>query len=419
MAKINQNKFLIFIFVFLPILSLFAGFILNEDLSTGGSKWDFELTWPVVKDYSNFNLFDAQQLGGKEPRHFPFHYLILASIYKIFNEQHLVRLFYLFFSLLMPIFLYLNLIKIYNFKKINILILSFSFLFFPYFRSAAIWSNAHLTALIFFLISNYYFLKVLNNNKLKDKLLNLLFLAFATYTMQTYVILFSFYLFNYFRLEKMKTFFGLLIFCCILGIPPLSFLLFNERMVNLPITQDYFYTVTNNFSIILFFLLFLMTNKINLIICSHEFKKLKTKEIALILLFFLVIIYNLNYDVLNSNLRGGGFFYKISHFILKNNFIFLFSFFVATLLIYLIVKHDKKFLFTILLINIMGLNYQIYQKYFEPLLLVMIFILFKNIFVNNIFLKLKNVLFFYTLVIFYFLIALVNLYYGFSKNMTI
>ena len=132
-----------------------------------------------------------------------------------------------------------------------------------------------------------------------------------------------------------------------------------------------------------------------------------------------MIIYNLNYDVLNSNLRGGGFFYKISHFILKNNFIFLFSFFVATLLIYLIVKHDKKFLFTILLINIMGLNYQIYQKYFEPLLLVMIFILFKNIFVNNIFLKLKNVLFFYTLVIFYFLIALVNLYYGFSKNITI
>ena len=119
MTEINQNKILIFIFVLLPILSLFTGFILNEDLSTGGSKWDFELTWPVVKDYSNFNLFDAQQLGGKEPRHFPFHYLILASIYNILNDQYLVRLFYLIF-VFMPIFLYLNLIKIYDFKKINI-----------------------------------------------------------------------------------------------------------------------------------------------------------------------------------------------------------------------------------------------------------------------------------------------------------
>ena len=419
MSKINQNKFLIFLFVLLPILSLFTGFILNEDLSTGGSKWDFELTWPVIKDYSNLNLFDAQQLGGKEPRHFPFHYLILASIYNILNDQYLVRLFYLIFSLLMPIFLYLNLIKIYDFKKINILIVSFSFLFFPYFRSSAIWSNAHLTALIFFLISNYYFLKVLSKNKLKDKLLNLLFLAFATYTMQTYVILFSFYLFNYFTREKIKIFFGLLLFCCILGIPPLSFLLFNERMLNLPITQDYFYTITNNFSIILFFLLFLMANKLNLIICYNKLKSLKIIEITLILLFFLAIVYNLNYDLLNSNLRGGGFFYKISHFILKNNFIFILSFLMATLLIYLTTKQEKNLIFIILLINIMGLNYQIYQKYFEPLLLVMIFVLFKNIFVSNIFLKLKNVFFFYALVIFYFLLAFVNLYYGFSKNMTI
>ena len=419
MTKINQNKFLIFIFVLLPIISLFAGFILNEDLSTGGSKWDFELTWPVVKDYSNLNFFDARQLGGKEPRHFPFHYLILASIYNIFNDRYLVRLIYLFFSLLMPIFLYLNLIKIYDSKKINILVLSFSFLFFPYFRSSAIWPNAHLTALIFFLISNYYFLNVLNNNKLKDKLLNLLFLAIATYTMQTYIVLFSFYLFNYFRREKIKIFLGLFTFCCILGIPPLSFLLFNERMVNLPITQDYFYTITNNFSIILFFLLFLMTNKLNFIICSNELKNLKITEIALILLFFLTIIYNLNYDPLNSNLKGGGFFYKISHFILKNNFIFIISFLMSAVLIYLIVKQNNNLIFIIIIINIMGLNYQIYQKYFEPLLLVMIFILFKNIFVNNIFLKLKNVLFFYSLVIFYFLFAFINLYYGFSKNMTI
>ena len=57
MNKINQNFIIIFIFIVLPILSLFIGFYFNEDLSTGGSKWDFNVTWPVVLDYSNFNFF--------------------------------------------------------------------------------------------------------------------------------------------------------------------------------------------------------------------------------------------------------------------------------------------------------------------------------------------------------------------------
>ena len=67
----------------------------------------------------------------------------------------------------------------------------------------------------------------------------------------------------------------------------------------------------------------------------------------------------------------------------------------------------------------MGLNYQIYQKYFEPLLLIMIFVLFKNFLSANIFLKLKNVLLFYLIVVFYYFLSLINFYYGFSYNMVI
>jgi hypothetical protein len=75
-----------------------------------------------------------------------------------------------------------------------ILIFSFSFLFFPFFRSSALWPNAHLTALIFFLISNFFYLKAIEQNKYFYKNLNLFFLALATYTLQTYVIfLYSIY----------------------------------------------------------------------------------------------------------------------------------------------------------------------------------------------------------------------------------
>ena len=212
MSKINQNHILALIFVLIPVLTLFAGFYLNEDLSTGGSRYDFNLTWPLIVDYSNFNFLDARLKDDAIPRHLPLHYFILSIVYKIFNDQNFTRLLYLFFSLLLPIFLYLNLIKIYNCKKIFVLIVSFSFLFLPYFRSSALWPNAHLTALIFFIISNFFYLRALDKDRFFDKILNLLFLAFATYTLQTYVILFIFYLTNYFLNEKKKVFINFFFF---------------------------------------------------------------------------------------------------------------------------------------------------------------------------------------------------------------
>ena len=67
----------------------------------------------------------------------------------------------------------------------------------------------------------------------------------------------------------------------------------------------------------------------------------------------------------------------------------------------------------------MGLNYQIYQKYFEPLFLVMIFILFKNFLASNILAEYKNVLKFYAIIIIYFFLSLINVLFGFSKGMTV
>ena len=419
MKIINQNYMLALIFVLIPVASLFTGFFFDEDLSTGGSRWDFDTTWTVVVDYSNFNFLDAKLKNGADPRHLPLHYFILSIVYKILNDQNFVRLFYLFFSLLMPVFLYLNLVKIYNYRKIFILIISFSFLFFPYFRSSALWPNAHLTALIFFVISNFFYLRALDKNRLFDKTLNLLFLAFATYTMQTYVILFIFYLSNYFLNEKKKIFTNLFLFCCFLGLPGLYFLALNEKMLNLPITRDLFYTITNNFSIIFFFLLFFLFNKNNYKVFINQFYNLKVIEITFIFFLFLFITYNLNYDVLTSKLHGGGFFYKISHFVFNNNIIFLSSFFFSLFAIFLLIKEDFNFFYIIILINIMGLNYQIYQKYFEPLLLIMIFILFKNFLSSNIFIKLRNVLFFYLIVLFYYFLSLINYYYGFTRDMVI
>ena len=413
MFNLNKKSIILLIFISFSLVTLFFGFIFNEDLSTGGSSWDFNLTWPVVVNYSNFNFFGADQFT----RHMPLHYTFLALLNIIFNDAHSVRLSYLFFSLLLPTFLYLNLSKIYEYNKLTLLIFSFSFLFIPLFRATAIWSNSHLTATIFFMIGNYFFLKSKEKNTLSNQLLNLLFLAFAIYSLQTYLILFLYYLCNYFSSEKFNNFIKLFIFSCFLGLPGLYFITLNPRISNITITHDIFYTLATNFSIIFFFLLFLLFNKETFKIFINKIRNLSTVEIFIVMFLIITVYYNQNFFIFDSRLRGGGFFYKLSYFILNNNLIFLTSSLLGLITVYIAIKHETRLLYLIIIVNLMALNFTIYQKYFEPLFLVVISILYKNFFINNILLRLKNTFIFFGLVFIYFLMAYINFFNDFSLKL--
>ena len=267
MIKTNKNYIFLIITLFIPIISLIFGFVFDEDLSTGGSSWDFQLTWPVILNYADFNFSGSAEYT----RHVPLHYILLSFVFNLFNDQYLVRIFYLFFCFLLPLFVYLNLIKIYNFDKLPIFLFSCSLLFLPLFRASSIWPNAHLTAVIFLCISNYFYLHTINNKNIYYKYLNLLFLAFATYTMQTYVILFAYYLSNYFLSLKISKFINLFLFCCLLGLPGLYFITLNERIADIIITRDVFYTFITNFSIMFLYLFFFLCNKKNIILIIDEF----------------------------------------------------------------------------------------------------------------------------------------------------
>ena len=413
MFNLNKKSIILLIFIFVSLVTLFFGFIFKEDLSTGGSSWDFNLTWPVVVNYSNFNFFGSDQFT----RHMPLHYTFLALLNIIFNDAHSVRLFYLFFSLLLPTFLYLNLSKIYEYNKLTLLIFSFSFLFIPLFRATAIWSNSHLTAMIFFMIGNYFFLKSKEKNALSNQLLNLLFLAFAIYSLQTYLILFLYYLCNYFSSEKFNNFIKLFFFSCLLGLPGLYFITLNPRISNITITHDIFYTLATNFSIIFFFLLFLLFNKETFKIFINKIRNLNKVEIFIFMFLIFFVYYNQNFFIFDSRLRGGGFFYKLSYFILNNNLIFLTSSLLGLITVYIAIKHETRFLYFIIIINLMALNFTIYQKYFEPLFLVVISILYKNFFINNILLSLKNTFIFFGLILVYFLVAYINFFSNFSLKL--
>ena len=190
--------------------------------------------------------------------------------------------------------MYLNINKIYNQNKLLLIVFSLSFLFIPLFRASAIWSNSHLTATIFFLIGNYFYLKSKEKNILIFKLLNLLFLSFAIYSLQTYLILYLYYLYNYFSLEKFNNFIKLFLFSVLLALPGLFFIILNPKTaaVGTYITRDVYYTISTNFSIIFLFLSFLLFNKENLLLFLNKIKTLKKIEIITILVIFCLAFLN-------------------------------------------------------------------------------------------------------------------------------
>ena len=71
----------------------------------------------------------------------------------------------------------------------------------------------------------------------------------------------------------------------------------------------------------------------------------------------------------------------------------------------------------VLLINFSAIAYFTSQKYFEPILIVLIFVFNKNIFSKNIITNTFNTLIFYYLTMGYFIVALINKNYGFSKSL--
>ena len=223
-------------------------------------------------------------------------------------------------------------------------------------------------------------------------------------------------MYNYFSSERFNNFIKLFLFSAILALPGLFFIILNPRLgsVKSYITQDLLSTILTNFSIIFFFLSFLLINKENISIILDKIKVLKKIEIIGILFLIVFVFYIQQFLTFDPRLRGGGFFNKLSYLVLNNNFIFMVSSILGLITTYIIAKQDPKFLYVITIMNLMSLNYLTYQKYFEPLFLIIVAILFKNFLINNILSSFKNTLLFYGIIFLYLVVGYIN----FSNELT-
>ena len=243
-------------------------------------------------------------------------------------------------------------------------------------------------AYLFFLISIYYFLKFQKNKILSEKIkycfLNILFFSISCYltpNLSFFVIFYLFYFIKYFKFSKITLL--ILFINFLLALPALIFLIETEFYI---FKIDYpFESINFNYSnkiilistlFLFYFLPFLSIKKF-----KNIFYNINYKYLILLMLFCIINIYFFNF----KNNAGGGIFYGLSTKLFNNFYLIYFVFIASILVIYFfnLINIKNSILFVVLIFY--NSQYTIYHKYFDPLLMIIILLLFQldKKYINN------------------------------------
>ena len=395
-----------FSFLFFSI-SLLVGFYFDEIASGTGAKADFYNYWPYVLALKETFYIPPSEYGTL---HLPLHYMILAKLNFLIVDEYFLRLFFCIISIFVPLLFYLNLkIKFDTVNKNKLWFLASLIFLFPSFRYSAIWANGHITAFIFFLLSTLFFLKWSKEKDYENINLNLIFqtifLALAVYARQYYALIFLYFMIIYFQKLKLETFIKISIFIFILSIPGWFLIYDNPAPLRITFSQNLFNSLLINSSIISFYLIPIF---FGIIITSKQLFMDKKKYLIAATLFSFLFVYLLsnffNYDYKN----GGGFFLKLSVILLDNNFLFYLSSILGFIFLFFLSLEDKNN-FALFVIILFGFSASvIYQKYFEPMIIFIFFLLLSSRLPTEFLKNYKNLFYLYIYVFFYFISAIVN-----------
>ena len=406
----------ILIFLILSI-SVLLGFYFNEDGSGGGAQNDFNETWPYILNLKNDIFYHYLNW---ENIHLPLHYILISFLYRIIENVEIIRFIFCLASLSLPLIFYKCLIRKFdNLDKNNLFIFACSILLLPTFRYTAIWTNVQITAQIFFLISIYFYLSwsKKNNNKIdKNLILQNLFLALSVYTRQDYAIYYLFFMIIYFQKLNFNDFFKLAIFILVLATPGIIFILDQQSVLNIKFTSKLQNFLLVNSSIMSFYLIpifFLVAiNKIEF------FKKdLKFFIYSFLLFTILVFILSLKFDY--NYILGGGFILKLSLILFNSKYLFYLSCIIGLVLLSYLSKISINNSILILLV-IFGYSADIvYQKYFEPIFIFLLFLLMNSNIFQEFLKSKKNILLLLIFNLIYSISAVMNQIFLFSRNISL
>lgn len=390
---INQKNYLrnsLFLFF---LISLITSFFMGEN-SAGGAKYDHYVTSNYILLFSNNIRENIFVYNPQLNPHLPFFYIIIGKLYN-FTSLEILRFFYLLISTTLPIIFYKILkLKFKNINKNILFLISILIFLSPYFRSSAVWLTNDNLALIFFSISIYYFFKtdMFKSKNINSILKCFFYLMLSAYVRQNFSLFILFYIYHLFLNSEFKFFFVVFIFNLILSIPILYYLFYYDHISyylanNSTNKIDYSLNFLICLNLFLFYLIPFIVSKA--IIKKILFKiKFNFKEILLLFFFIFIINYFITDYSTPINGIGGGVFYKL--FVKYLNIPELFFLFSIISLVLLFCFFDKKISNLILIISLFLLYPlpTLYQKYYDPLFLILLFSLFR--FEENLPLKFLN-----------------------------
>ena len=417
----NLNFKILQIFILL-YFSILIGFYFNED-SLGGAQNDFNYHYKIslefVKNFlSTFNDFGTRENQSMGTRNSPLFWMIVAQMSKFFSYD-MLRIINSSVSIIIC-FYFFKCLKI-RYKKINNFILALlacSIYLSPTIRSLSIWPYSLIWGLLFFVISTFHFLKFLEIERDSDKfiqsLITIFFIVISAYIYPAFGIFFFIFIINFFLFYRFgKKFFLISIFSFILAIPFLFYVNSKDVLAAFDgaqgITMNKFNTfnISNKILIISSMIFFFIAPILNFKLVKKEIASLNSVEVLILITFGLINIYFFNYPEYDSGF-GGGFFYKFSNIFFKNNYLFfLFSIF-ALIYIYTIIK--KNFNNSVIFLTLILFNPQltIYNKYYDPLTIIVFTTLISFDIKKHFFKKKYNILQLYFFCVSYLVIGLLK-----------
>ena len=397
-------------------LSLFVGFIFNEDSSgSGGHIADFNNTWSYVEVLTkNFFAFPTQH--GTDLT--PLSYMILSWFNYFFNDKYIVRLIFCAISITLPMLFYYALKNHYEDLDRNKLLLFASLIFlFPSFRSGAIWANSSNMANIFFLVFIIFFHNWLKNDK-SDKInsnifCQLIFLALAVYTRQYYAVIYLFAMYMYFKKFTIKNFLIISFIVFILTLPGFWLILNDPLILSTIFDPKVYNTILISPSIMSFYLIpiffILFVNKLNKINFNNKYNILST-IFFIILISIITIIFDYDYRI------GGGFFIKLSYLFFDNLVLGSLTSIIGLMLLFHLAREHIDNLILVVILIFSFPSYYIFQKYFEPMFFLMLFLMFKSE-IPKLFLKTEKNIFYLALYLgLYLTSAIINDIFKITKT---
>ena len=422
------NRYFVWVFATLSIITLLISFLLKINLSNilgsfnhnpyllsldiqaknGGVVSDLFTHWNYInllkKDLNN--LFILKFGEDINLINFPLHHLIFSQL-NFINSLNIYLFSILIISVFLPVIMYFLLKERYeNLEKSTIILLSIIIFIFPVFQYSAIWGNNHNTALIFFSLGIFCFNSFIKSEfKNFTKLIfSVLFLTLACYIKQFYVFFFVFLLIYLIKKISLKKFILISLFILFCAIPGLYFLFLNPLLLfgYKQITTNLNSSILVSASMILFYLVPFV---IQTIINNYDHHKFDFSYFFNKKIFFISLIISflcsLNF-IYNGNV-GGGVILKLSYFLFDSPYLVIpIAFFGIYFLLYFSQNILSNYVLVALLLITFSSGYFIFQKYFEP----MFYIIFLSCFDKHKILKSikkSNYIIFFYFIFYYFI----------------